>query len=235
MLGNPNKSRDLNAMNTKLAFRAAIATLAFMTAGAHINAQEAVPVAKAEPVAKAQPVAKAEPIAKGTPEKSTSRTNAARPLSVLVDLLSGTRIEGTLTDKNSLDMQTSFGSAEIPLSEVAGVKFASADDSSTTVVMLNGDSITGATDIKLITVETEWGIAQINGPNITSIMFVPNLAWNPESGLSGKRWKLLNTKAAPAAPGTPGAVDSRGQAAPAQGTTFAPPQFGQPQPVFRSR
>ena len=39
--------------------------------------------------------------------------------------------------------------------------------------MLNGDSITGATDVKLMTVETEWGVAQINGQSIQSILFVP--------------------------------------------------------------
>ena len=91
-------------------------------------------------------------------------------------------------------MRTSFGTASIPLSEVAGIRFASADDASTTVVMLNGDSITGATDVKLVTVETEWGMATINGPNIASIMFVPGFNWSPTAGLNGKRWNLANAK-----------------------------------------
>lgn len=63
-----------------------------------------------------------------------------------------------------------------------------------TVVMLNGDSITGATDIKLITVETEWGTASVNGPSIASIMFIPGLKWNSGTGLNGKRWSLSDEK-----------------------------------------
>jgi hypothetical protein len=239
-LFDPLKFPGLKTMKSKFASRAAIATLAFACAGVPVFGQEVAPIAKAEPVARAQPVLKAQPSAsEAAKENVGAKPAAVRPLSIDVELLSGTRIEGTLTDKNSLEMQTSFGSAEIPLSEVAGIKFASAEDSSTTVVMLNGDSITGATDIKMITVETEWGVAEINGPNITSILFVPNLAWNPESGLNGKRWKLLNTKPEAKAANTTGTqnqgFDNVIQGNPSNGNTFSPPQFGQPQPVFRSR
>ncbi|MEM6979269.1 MAG: hypothetical protein AAF539_06330 [Planctomycetota bacterium] len=157
--------------------------------------RKAVPT-KAVPVAKATPT-KAKPI------KSASPTPQVRPLSVTVDLAGDLpTIEGTLTDTTQLQMQTSFGTASIPLSEVAGIKFASADDATTTVVMLNGDSITGATDIKIITVETEWGTASVNGPNISSLMFVPGLKWNPQDGLNGKRWSLTDVPAAKPATAT---------------------------------
>ncbi|MEP3927620.1 MAG: hypothetical protein ABJM55_02855, partial [Rhodopirellula bahusiensis] len=107
-------------------------------------------------------------------------------------------------------MQTSFGTASIPLSEVAGIRFASANDATTTVVMLNGDSITGATDVKLITVETEWGTASINGPSIASLMFVPGLSWNPSDGLNGKRWNLsdIQKNHAPKNPSMPPSTSS---------------------------
>ncbi len=152
---------------------------------------EAAP-AKAQPIEDGQPT-EAKPIApaKATP---TTATTSVRPLSVTVGLVSDNEIEGTLTDTTQLQMQTSFGTASIPLSEVAGIRFASANDATTTVVMLNGDSITGATDVKLITVETEWGTASINGPSVASIMFVPGLTWNPQSGLNGKRWSLSDQK-----------------------------------------
>jgi hypothetical protein len=179
--------------------------LASFTAG--VSAQEAGndSPAKAQPTAVAQPVedgqpTEAKPIspAKATPTKATP---SVRPLSVTVVLVSDNEIEGTLTDTTQLQMQTSFGTASIPLSEVAGIRFASANDSTTTVVMLNGDSITGATDVKLITVETEWGTASINGPSVASIMFVPGLTWNPQSGLNGKRWSLSDQKSeTPSAP-----------------------------------
>lgn len=174
---------------------------------------------ESEVIAKAKPVAKA-----------VASAPKLRPLSVAVDLQSGTRIQGTLTDTTSLDMRTSFGSANIPLSEVAGVKFASADDASTTLVMLNGDSITGATDVKLVTVETEWGIATINGTSIKSIMFVPGLSWNPASGLNGKRWNLVNTKAAEPKPAAAPAPQVQPRS-----TVSSPYSNGNVQPYYRTR
>lgn len=162
--------------------------LAFASTAA---AQQNAPVAKATPVSKS---------ASSDEKKATPKAMPkARPLSVTVDLLSGTEIEGTLTDTSSLDMQTSFGTANMPLSEVAGIRFASADDPTTTVVMLNGDSVTGATDVQMVTVETEWGVAKINGQSVQSILFVPKVSWNAETGLNGKRWTLVNQKQ-PAAP-----------------------------------
>lgn len=201
--------------------RSALATALTLTAFSFGSAA----AAEKEEVAKATPVAKA--VASSTPK--------LRPLSVAVDLLSDTRIEGTLTDTTTLEMRTSFGSASIPLSEVAGIKFASADDASTTLVMLNGDSITGATDVKLVTVETEWGVATINGGNISSIMFVPGLNWNPASGLNGKRWNLVNVKAAAPAPAPTQATTQSGQPISQQRSVSQPYSNGVPQQVSRTR
>lgn len=169
----------MNSLFSVRAFLAATA-IAAMSFGS-VNADE---VSKASAVSKARPVARA-----------VASTPSIRPLSISLELLTNTRLSGTLTDTTTLDMRTSFGTASIPLSEVAGIKFASADDASTTVVMLNGDSITGATDVKLVTVETEWGVATVNGSTISSMMFVPGLSWNPSAGLNGKRWSLVNAKA----------------------------------------
>lgn len=171
----------------------------------------AVATPKAQPVAKAVAVPKATPAAKSSSSQSHTMRAVpqARPLVVTVDLLSGTNISGTLTDANSLEIRTSFGAANMPLSEVAGIRFATADDPTTTVAMHNGDSITGATDVKIVTVETEWGTATINGQSVQSILFVPNVSWNSLAGLSGKRWSLTSVKKAPpkqpaaAAPGAP--------------------------------
>ncbi len=66
--------------------------------------------------------------------------------------------------------------------------------------MLNGDSITGASDVKSVTIETEWGSAKINGQNISSMMFVPGLEWQSINGLNGARWTLTEAKAKPTNP-----------------------------------
>ncbi|MEO9592550.1 hypothetical protein [Rhodopirellula bahusiensis] len=175
------------------------AALAVVSVSAHAQDEE---LPKASP-------AKAEPT-KAAPVQDAGLSSKARPLSVTVGLVNDSKIEGTLTDTTQLQMQTSFGTASIPLSEVAGIRFASANDATTTVVMLNGDSITGATDVKLITVETEWGTASINGPSIASLMFVPGLSWNPSDGLNGKRWNLsdIQKNDAPKNPSMPPSTSS---------------------------
>ena len=134
------------------------------------------------------PVAKA--VAKPQPA-------AARPLSATITLANQSVIRGTLTDTTDIQMKTSFGEVTIPLSEVAGIRFASAKDTTTAVVMLNGDSITGATDVKRLVVETEWGAAQVNGASVSSIMLVPSLQWSSIAGLNGKRWYLTEERGQP--------------------------------------
>ena len=125
------------------------------------------------------------------------------PLTVTVELIGGQKITGTLTEVTMLPIRTAFGEASVPLTEVAGVKLATAEDTSTTVIMKNGDSITGATDLKTVSVDTEWGSAKINGSSITSLLLLPDLKWNASIGLSGKRWSLVDGKTT-AQPGQPG-------------------------------
>lgn len=154
-----------------------------------------------EAIAEAAPATASKP----TPDASAA---AARPITVAVSLVDETvGITGTLSDTNTLSIKTAFGSAELPLSEVAGIRFPRGDDTATTVVMLNGDSITGATDVKFINVETTWGSAKINGQNIAAMLFVPGLAWQSQDVLGSKRWILIESQRANTTlPGVPGAV-----------------------------
>lgn len=143
--------------------------------------------------------AQEEPIAQAVPESGNKSISAeaqtkpsARPVTVSVSLVDdSTIITGTLTETTSLSIKTAFGIAELPLNEVAGVRFPRGDDTATTVVMLNGDSITGATDLKFVMVETSWGSAKINGQSISSMMMVPGLAWQSVDVLGSKRWQLI--------------------------------------------
>jgi hypothetical protein len=155
---------------------AAIAALSFAATG--LNAQEASVLTGTSLL---------------TAEAATALETS--PLRATVELLGGRTLTGTLTDAE-LDMKTSFGTANIPLSEVAGIRFAPVNDAATTVVMLNGDSLTGTSARELMTVETEWGTAQVNVRNIASIMFMPGLDWESKAGLSGERWNLITEKKA---------------------------------------
>lgn len=150
--------------------------------------------AQDEPIAVAKPAAAAKSTAAGAVASSEKKL---RPLTINVQLTStDTKIVGTLTETTQLLLKTAFGEANIPLSEVAGIRFPTGDDSSTTIVMLNGDSITGASDVKFVTVETEWGVAKINGDSVTSMLFVPGLNWQQGNSINGKRWALVEAKPA---------------------------------------
>lgn len=118
-----------------------------------------------------------------------------RPLTVAVSLMGDNTMNGTLLDSTSIPMKTAFGEATIPLSEVAGIRFPGSGDNGTTIVMMNGDSITGATDLKFVTVETSWGSAKINGQSIASLLFVPGLAWKSSDSIGGTRWSLVEATA----------------------------------------
>lgn len=136
----------------------------------------------------------AEAVATAPKAEAQDAKPAARPITVAVSLVDdNTVITGTLTDTTSIGIKTAFGVAELPLSEVAGLRLPRNDDTSTTVVMLNGDSITGATDLKFANVETTWGTARINGQNIASMLMVPGLTWQSVDVLGSKRWQLVET------------------------------------------
>ena len=170
--------------------------------GVHTSAQEASKPA----VAVAKP-ATAKP--KAAPARATK---SIRALSVTVEIVGGTSIRGTLVESAELPMRTSFGQATIPLAEVAGIKLASQDNATTTVVMHNGDSITGATNLPSLIVETEWGKADITGSSISSILFAQGLAWTSDQGLNGTRWALA--EASRPAPKKPAANAQRQQQQP---------------------
>ena len=179
------------------------------------------------------PVAK--PTASGDDPVATAVSSpgalATRPLSVTITLANQSVIRGTLTDTTEVQMKTGFGELMIPLSEVAGIRFASQEDTSTTIVMLNGDSVTGATDVKRLTIDTEWGAAQVNGPSIASILLVPNLQWSSIAGLNGKRWYLTESNNVPTNANSGGNRSASPTPVPSNsfpsnnGTLSAPPTF----------
>ncbi|MCU0721949.1 MAG: hypothetical protein MUC83_19730 [Pirellula sp.] len=135
------------------------------------------------------------PAAQVPPANALNKPAKSGPVTVTIELINGQRITGSLTDLGAIPVRASWGPAEIPVPEVAGVKFATSDDPTTTIIMNNGDSITVATDLKSVSVDTEWGQAKINGPAMLSMLFIPDLKWTASMGLNGKRWSLVDAKA----------------------------------------
>ena len=118
-------------------------------------------------------------------------------LTVTVELQGGQKITGALTEMAELPFRGAFGEVKIQLSEVAGVKLATSEDPSTTIIFKNGDSITGGTDLKVVSVDTEWGNAKINGSAISSLILLPDHKWTSVMQSTGKRWSLQDIKTAP--------------------------------------
>lgn len=133
-------------------------------------------------------------------------TPKLQPQSVTIAMINGNTMTGTLSEADQWTMKTSLGTTTLPLSAVAGIKMAQEGNATTTVVLHNGDSITGAVQIDHVAIQTDWGRAEIFGTHVASILFTPGLKWSSEPGLNGTRWKLVadesrtsTTAAAPAA------------------------------------
>ena len=191
-----------------------------------MGAEDQPPVPEAKPVAEAQqpPLAAATlveetvrpapvsspPAASLAPKKATTKQPAATaPLSVTLQLNVGNaELRGTLLSSPDFSMKTAFGELMVPMSQVAGVKMASEGNTTTTVVMHNGDSVTGAWDLDRLELQTEWGTATVDGTAINSILFVPDMAWVSERGLAGTRWELLSKPKAEETTPPPGTLKS---------------------------
>jgi hypothetical protein len=193
-----------------------------------------LPPPRATPRATAKPATSrtAQPTTARTRTKSTASSKnaeAARPMSISVKLSNGSMISGALLNTTELPLKTSFGTVNIPLSVVAGFKMAQKGSPTTTVILHNGDSITGATRLLELTIETEWGKAIVDSPNVSSILFTPGVRWESQKDLSGTRWRLV------AADGTKSSVTTSGQNALPAGTTSRTTGSSAPPTVVRSR
>jgi len=180
--------------------------------------------------------------AKTTPSTTVTRsstvvTRKLQPQSVTITLLDGMKLSGELTEVDQWSMKTSFGTTNLPLSTVAGMRMAQDGNAMTTVVLHNGDNLTGAVQLDQVVIQTEWGRAEINGNHVASILFTPGLKWTSETGLNGMRWKLVadepprTVPAAPAAPGQParpGTVANQPPGQPPRPGAPAAPGFQQP-------
>lgn len=183
--------------NQIVARASALAAAIGMTLWSVAAAAQAPTPAGDEGVAQAVPIAEAQPsVARPVVESARPGSSSAAPLVATLQLNVGdTQLRGMLLSATQITVKTSFGEVDVPLSEVAGIKLASNTTPTTTVVLHNGDSITGGCALDRIQLQTEWGRADVEGTAINSIVFAEGLTWVLDSKRGGGRWELI-TKAA---------------------------------------
>jgi len=107
--------------------------------------------------------------------------------------LSGNRtIEGKMEITGKLSFETKFGDVGIGVDQIKGIRFHVDGDDSAVVVLKNGDTITGIPKLDNVTLNTEWGRAEVETKYIESLVTTPNARFQPNSNLGGPGWILLN-------------------------------------------
>lgn len=141
----------------------------------------------------------ASPSASNADEKKAKNRGAARPLQVIMELSSttNTQLKGALLELTEISVETAFGTASIPLHAVAGMRLPQKDTPTTTVILMNGDHVTGTTELHKLFVHTEWGKAEVEASSVVSIVFADGLTWTVENSLSGERYTLTKQVAQP--------------------------------------
>ena len=99
-------------------------------------------------------------------------------------------LSGTPVDLEAIEMSSLFGVAKIPLHTIAGIRFAQGAAEQTTVVLLNGDALTGDVNLADIQFVSDWGEAKVNVASLVSVVFRDDLAWSGVATPNGKRWRL---------------------------------------------
>jgi hypothetical protein len=107
-----------------------------------------------------------------------------------LSLREGLELEGTPVEVEALKVNSLFGEASIPLHTIAGIRFAQAAGEQTTIVLQNGDVLTGEVGLQEIKFIADWGEAKVAISHLTSIVFREDLAWTGVSTPSGQRWRL---------------------------------------------
>lgn len=139
--------------------------------------------------------AQAQEDAEAQGDEPAEEPNAGGLNSIVIELIQDDRVlNGELLDIGDLHIETAFGMAAIPLKKVLGIRMARTASESTTVVLHNGDMITGQVDIKSLLVRTKWGKSEVNGSNLASIFFGKGLTWESLDLLAGPRWTLAQVK-----------------------------------------
>jgi hypothetical protein len=138
--------------------------------------------------------------------KATASAEDMRAGTMKLVLRKGLELEGTPSDLETIKMNSLFGEASIPLHTIAGIRFAQDPGEQTTVVLLNGDALTGEITLADVKFVSEWGEAKVNVAHLASIVFHPDFTWSAVNTPTGKRWQLTRVQTGQQINNSPGRV-----------------------------
>ena len=101
------------------------------------------------------------------------------------------KLTGELTEVDQWTMKTTFGTTNLPLSTVAGIRMAQEGNAMTTVVLHNGDNLTGAITARSGRDSDRMGPSRNQRQPRGFDLVHAGLKWSSETGLNGMRWKLV--------------------------------------------
>jgi hypothetical protein len=109
-------------------------------------------------------------------------------------LKKGLELKGSPVDLEEINVNTLFGAVDIPIHTIAGIRFAQDANEQSTIVLLNGDAITGDITMSGFDFVSSWGKASVNVGNLVSIVFRDDLAWSGVNTPNGRRWRLTRVQ-----------------------------------------
>jgi hypothetical protein len=110
---------------------------------------------------------------------------------VKLSLKNGLEFTGNRIDLDSITVNSLFGHTTIPIDVIAGIRFAQGDQERTTIVLHNGDTLTGEIDPTSFSFVSNWGESTIDMHQVVWVVFRPGLSWSTISTPAGTRWTLI--------------------------------------------
>lgn len=135
---------------------------------------------------------------KKDPPKAPVQTTIVSDGSMNLKLKKGLDLKGTPLNLESVKMTSIIGEIDIPLHTIAGIKFPEKSGDQHTLVLHNGDSLTGDVQLSSVKIVSQWGEALVNTSELTYVVFGDDLRWSNDAGTGKGRWRLSRPPATPA-------------------------------------
>ena len=138
--------------------------------------------------------------------KQTRTTNPAAKLSkqraiptsdgtLTLKLRRGLDLQGAPVGMENVELISIIGKVTIPVHTVAGIRFPQKPGEPATVVLHNGDALTGELAMPSVKVISQWGEATVNANELVYANFARNLSWTTDIAMNGgNRWRLTSRR-----------------------------------------